>query len=375
MASFKIAENIYSVGIVDKEVRIFHGYETPYGSTYNSYLIIDEKISLVDNVKGKFTDEFIANISEICPLEKIDYIITNHIEPDHSGSIEKVASLAPNAKIIATAAAIRGLGGYYHLDNSRMQAVKAGDTLCTGKYNFHFVPMPMVHWPDSMCTYLAEEKMLFSNDAFGEHYGSDFHFDDEVPADFLEDCMENYYGNIVLPFGMQVLKIIEAASKLDIKMILPSHGLILRGDLSKYIAKYVDYANNVCDEKKAIIIYDTMWGATELMAEQLKKDWEAEGLNVEVYKLSDVHYSIAMGKCTSAKYIAVGSSTLNRQMMPTVSAFLCYMKGLQPKGRTGLAFGSYGWSGESINLVEKELEACGMEILPQRKTTWKNGLI
>ncbi|MFI3164265.1 MAG: FprA family A-type flavoprotein [Bacillota bacterium] len=375
MAVFKIAENIYSVGIVDKEVRIFHGYETPHGSTYNSYLVIDEKISLIDNVKGKFTDEFIANISEIVPLDKIDYIITNHIEPDHSGSIEKVMELAGNATVVATAAAIRGLGGYYKLDNSRMQAVKAGDTLCTGKYNFHFVPMPMVHWPDSMCTYLAEEKMLFSNDAFGEHYGSDFHFDDEVDADFLAESMENYYGNIVLPFGMQVLKIIEAASKLDIKMILPSHGLILRRDLGKYIAKYVEYANNVCDEKKAVIVYDTMWGATELMADELKKEWEADGLNVEVIKLSDVHYSIAMGKITQAKYIAVGSSTLNRQMMPTVAAFLCYMKGLSPKGRTGLAFGSYGWSGESIALVQKELEACGMEILPARKTTWKNGLI
>ncbi len=375
MAVFKIAENIYSVGIVDKEVRIFHGYETPHGSTYNAYLVIDEKISLIDNVKGKFTDEFIANISEIVPLEKIDYIITNHIEPDHSGSIEKVMQLASNATVMATAAAIRGLGGYYNLDNSRMQAVKAGDALCTGKYNFQFVPMPMVHWPDSMCTYLVEEKMLFSNDAFGEHYGSDFHFDDEVPADFLAESMENYYGNIVMPFGMQVMKIIEAASKLDIKMILPSHGLILRGDLGKYIAKYVEYANNVCDEKKAVIVFDTMWGATELMAEQLKKEWEAEGLNVETIKLSDVHYSIAMGKITQAKYIAVGSSTLNRQMMPTVAAFLCYMKGLQPKGRTGLAFGSYGWSGESIALVQKELEACGMEILPARKTTWKNGLI
>ncbi len=375
MSTFKIAENIYSVGIVDKDVRIFHGYETPYGSTYNAYLVMDEKIALIDNVKGKFTDEFIANIEEICPLDKIDYIITNHIEPDHSGSIEKVAKLACNATIIATAAAIRGLGGYYHLDNSKMQAVKAGDTLCTGKYNFHFVPMPMVHWPDSMCTFLAEEGMLFSNDAFGEHYASDVHFDDEVDADFLADCMENYYGNIVLPFGMQVMKIIEAAAKLDIKMILPSHGLILRKDLGKYIAKYIEYANNVCDDKKAVIVYDTMWGATELMAEELKKEWEAEGLNVEVYKLSDVHYSVAMGKITQAKYIAVGSSTLNRQMMPTVAAFLCYMKGLSPKGRIGLAFGSYGWSGESINLVEKELEACGMEILPQRKTTWKNGLI
>ncbi len=375
MAVFKIAENIYSVGIVDKEVRIFHGYETPHGSTYNSYLVIDEKISLIDNVKGKFTDEFIANIQEIVPLDKIDYIITNHIEPDHSGSIEKVMELAGNATVVATAAAIRGLAGYYKLDSTRMTAVKAGDTLCTGKYNFHFVPMPMVHWPDSMCTYLAEEKMLFSNDAFGEHYGSDFHFDDEVPADFLAESMENYYGNIVLPFGMQVLKIVEAASKLDIKMILPSHGLILRNDLGKYIAKYVDYANNVCDEKKAVIVYDTMWGATELMADELKKEWEADGLNVEVIKLSDVHYSIAMGKITQAKYIAVGSSTLNRQMMPTVAAFLCYMKGLSPKGRTGLAFGSYGWSGESIALVQKELEACGMEILPARKTTWKNGLI
>ncbi len=375
MPAFKIAENIYSVGIVDKDVRIFHGYETPYGSTYNSYLVIDEKISLIDNVKGKFTDEFIANISEIVPLEKIDYIITNHIEPDHSGSIEKVCALAPNATVVATAAAIRGLGGYYHLENVQMQTVKAGDTLCTGKYNFQFVPMPMVHWPDSMCTYLAEEKMLFSNDAFGEHYGSDAHFDDEIAEDFLVDLMENYYGNIVLPFGMQVLKIIEAAAKLDIKMILPSHGLILRTDIGKYIAKYTDYANNVCDEKKAVIVYDTMWGATELMANQLKEEWEAQGLNVEVYKLSDVHYSFVMGKITTAKYIAVGSSTLNRQMMPTVAAFLCYLKGLQPKNRTGLAFGSYGWSGESIALVQKDLESCNMEILPMRKTLWKCGLI
>lgn len=375
MSARKIAEGIYSVGVADKDVRIFHGYKTPYGSTYNAYLIVSDKIALIDNVKAKFTDEFIANISEIVPLEKIDYIITNHVEPDHSGSIVEVSKLAKNAQIYATVAGIRGLNGYYPtLDKERFVPVKAGDSLNIGEFTFDFVPMPMVHWPDSMCTYIRENGMLFSNDAFGQHYGSDFLFDDEVESDFFFDVVENYYGNIVLPFGAQVAKVLDGVAGLDVKMILPSHGLIVRTQIAEIVAKYAEYAKNVVVENRAVIVYDSMWGATEIMANNLKAEWEAEGKEVFIYNLSEDHYSHVMGKVTQAKYIAVGASTLNREVMPTVSAFLCYMKGLSPKGRVGLAFGSYGWSGESVKIANDVMAGLGWEMMEPRKVMWKTGL-
>ncbi|MDL2288732.1 FprA family A-type flavoprotein [Oscillospiraceae bacterium OttesenSCG-928-F05] len=372
MKSVKIRENIYWVGGIDYDVRVFHGYETPQGTTYNAYLILDEKVTLIDTTKAPFTDEMLGRIREIIDPAKIDVLISNHVEPDHSGGLVRMAALCPDAEIITSPNGDRGLKAYYpELRSRTMKVVKTGDTYSTGRYTFQFVLMPMVHWPDSMSTYLVEEKILFSNDAFGQHISGLERFDDEIGPDRLLERAGDYYANIVLPFGLQVGKLVGDTSTLPIETICPSHGVILRTYVKEISAKYVQWAANETDPKKAVIVYDTMWGSTRLMAEKLSADLAAEGVRAELIALTHTHPSEAMRKLLEAKYIYVGSSTLNRGVMHTVAAFLSYMKGLNPKNRVGLPFGSYGWSGESVGIIEQTMKDLGWEVRPAMKTLWK----
>jgi len=371
MPSFQVKESIYSVGSVDWNVRVFHGYQTPYGATYNAYLVLDDQITLIDSVKAPFTEELIRHIEEIVPLEKIDNLIVNHIEPDHSGALPELVRRLPSAKVYGTAAAKKGLDAHYGDMGMDYVAVKAGDTLKTGKYTFHFLPMPMVHWPDSMSTYLEEEQILFSNDALGQHIASDERFDDQLGLDRLLERAGDYYANIVLPFGVQVQKLLEQVTALPLKLVCPSHGVMLRTYIGEMAAKYSAWARNESDEMKAVVIYDTMWGATRKMAETIAERWQSEGKAVELIDLSQRHVSYAMARLLEAKYIAVGSSTLNRNVMPNTAAFLTYMKGLSPKNRVGLAFGAYGWSGESIPQIDHVFEEMGWQRLPMEKAQWK----
>ncbi|WP_243158139.1 FprA family A-type flavoprotein [Aminipila terrae] len=258
-----IAENIYSVGIVDKDVRIFHGYFTPIGTTYNSFLVIDEKVTLIDFVKEKFTDDFLKNIEEILQGKTIDYIICNHVEPDHSGALPGVMEKYPHAMIYGTANCEKGLKAYYPHAKYDFTVVKSGDSLNTGKFNFKFIPMPMVHWPDSMSTYLEEEKILFSNDAFGQHTGTGEIFDTEKGLDKFIDRAADYYANIVLPFGIQVAKLIQAVSGFEIKTICPSHGVIVTKYIPEIVQKYISWSKNETDDQRVLIVYDTMWGTTK----------------------------------------------------------------------------------------------------------------
>ncbi|WP_312652205.1 FprA family A-type flavoprotein [Aminipila sp.] len=366
----KITDNVYSVGVVDKDVRIFHGYYTPIGTTYNSFLVLDEKITLIDFVKQTFTDEFLKNIEQVLQGRTIDYIICNHVEPDHSGALPKVMERYPKAMVYGTANCEKGLKAYYPTEKYDFTVVKLGDTLNTGKYNFKFIPMPMVHWPDSMSTYLEEEKILFSNDAFGQHTGTGEIFDTENGLDKLIDRAADYYANIVLPFGMQVGKLIASVSPLDIKTVCPSHGVIITKYLPEILQKYIFWSQNQTDDKKVLIVYDTMWGTTKKLAEQLNEEYKTKGFDVELINLSEDHYSHAMSRTLEAKYIFVGSPTLNNTMLPSVIAFLTYMKGLKPKGRIGKAFGSYGWSGESISQINDILLSCGFETEEPLKVMW-----
>jgi flavorubredoxin len=366
----KIIDNIYSVGVVDADIRMFHGYQTPIGTTYNAYLIVDEQITLVDFVKAPFAKQFAKNISNIIGDRPIDNIISNHVEPDHSGAMPYIMSLYPKAKVYGTANCLKGLKAYYPNCQLDFHVVKAGDSLNTGKYDFQFIPMPMVHWPDSMSTYLPQEKIIFSNDALGQHIGTGEIFDYDLTLDKLLDRAQDYYANIVLPFGMQVNKLLGAASALDINWICPSHGVILKDHIAPMVESYQRWANNVVDEFKAVIIYDTMWGTTHKMALCLQDEYQQKGIRVELIKLSDKHHSYAMAQLIDAKYIFVGSPTLNNQMMPTVAAFLTYMIGLKPKGRIGLAFGSYGWSGEAPAQINTFLEKAGFELLGMQKAQW-----
>ena len=366
----KIKEQIYSVGVVDKDVRIFHGYATPIGTTYNSYLIIDDKITLVDLVKAQFSDEFIKNIENIVPLEKIDNIICNHVEPDHSGAFSKLIPLCTNATVYGTLACEKELHAYYPETEFNFQLVKLGDSLTTGKYNFDFFPMPMVHWPDSMSTYLREAELLFSNDAFGQHIGTGQLLEEELELSLLLEQAADYYANIVMPFGKQVERLITQLANLPIQLICPSHGLIWNKSCKKIIELYGEWARGELNQEKVVIVYDTMWHTTEKMAKLISDEYRALGMEVISISLQEKHYSYAMTQLLNAKYIFVGSPTLNNQMLPSVAAFLCYMRGLRPQNRIGMAFGSYGWSGESIPLVQEQLKAAGMELLEARKVLW-----
>ena len=366
----ELKENIYSVGVTDSKIRIFHGYEVPFGTTYNAYLVIDDKITLVDFVKASFNDEFIKNIKEVLGDKKIDYMICNHVEPDHSGAMPELVRQYPEAIVIGTASCQKELAVYYPELKLNFQVVKAGDSISTGKFNFDFIPMPMIHWPDSMSTYLREEKILFSNDAMGQHIASGKVYDTEIGLDTFLERAGDYYANIVLPYGSQVSKLLETVSKLEIAMVCPSHGVIITEYIPVIVEKYSAWCKNIVDDQKCVIIYDTMWGTTEKLANILEEESKAKGLSVEKINLSQKHYSYAMGRILEVKYIFVGSPTLNNEMMPTVSAFLTYMKGLRPQNRCGKAFGSYGWSGESISKVSDVLVSCGFEILESLKAQW-----
>lgn len=362
--------NIFSVGAIDSEVRIFHGYETPIGTTYNAYLILDEQVTLIDFVKAPFSNVLIDNIQALIGDRTIDNIICNHVEPDHSGALPSIVEKYPNATIYGTANCEKELKAYYPNSHYPFSIVKLGDTLCTGNYHFHFIPMPMVHWPDSMSTYLEEEATLFSNDAFGQHIGTGEIIDTQLDDTLLMDRTADYYANIVLPFSQPVKKLLDTIEGYPVAMICPSHGVTLTEHVSSVLKRYEQWSSSEINEQKVVIIYDTMWGTTRKIAERLDAQWSKQGYQVELISLSQKHYSYAMARILDAKYIFVGSPTLNNMMLPTVIAFLTYMKGLKPRNRIGKAFGSYGWSGESIPQIHDLLSSCGFEMMDSEKAQW-----
>ena len=365
MKPIEIKRGIYWVGVIDWDLRNFHGYLTPQGSTYNAYLIIDEKIALIDTVKSYLFEEMLQRIEEVIDPAKIDYIISNHVEMDHSGSLPSITKIAKNAIVVASPNGEKGLKKHFR-DNFKFKVVNTGDSINLGRRQLQFVLTPMVHWPDSMVTYIPEDKLLLSNDAFGQHIASSERFDDELGLDIVKREAAKYYANIVLPFGVQVKKTLEAVSELEIDMIAPSHGVIWRKYLNEIVKMYAKWADNTT-EKKAVIIYDTMWKSTETIAKVIKDVFSDKGIPTQLLNLQSIHISDIMAEILTAKHICVGSSTLNNDVLPTVAAFLTYMKGLAPKNRTGLAFGSYGWGGQSIAHIEEILKGCGFDMLESIK--------
>lgn len=362
MNRIELKPGIYSVGAVDWNVRSFHGYATSRGVTYGAYLIMDEKITLIDAVKDCFADELLKRIAEIVDPARIDYVVSNHVEMDHSGAIPTIMKVAPNATIYASAPnGIKGLQAHYGTDYNYV-GVKTGDTLSLGKRTLQFIGTPMLHWPDNMITYCPEEKILFSNDAFGQHYSTSKRFDDEVDLDIALFEALKYYANILMPYGAQARKALAAVKNLDIDLIAPSHGIIWRSHIDEILEQYEYYSNELPDAK-AVVIYDSMWHSTEKMAFHIAEGFAKKGLTVKYYDLKANEISDIMCDILKAEYIAVGSSTINNQMLPTVASFLCYLKGLAPKNKKAFAFGSYGWSGQSANLVNEELKSCGFDII------------
>ncbi|AGX41603.1 FprA family A-type flavoprotein [Clostridium saccharobutylicum] len=360
MNAVEVKKGIYWVGAIDWSLRNFHGYTTNRGVTYNAYLIIDEKIALIDTVKAQFAGELLERISKVIDPEKIDYIISNHVEMDHSGSIPKVMEVCKNAAIITSSpSGLKGLTAHYGQYNYK--SVKANETLSLGKRTLKFVPTPMLHWPDNMVTYCPEEKILFSNDAFGQHYASSRRFDDEEQLEIILEEAKNYYGNIIMPYGKQVQGACEIICSLDIEMIAPSHGVIWRKNIQTIFDAYKLWSENN-PQTGAIVVFDSMWHSTEVMAKTIVEAFADKSIPVKLYDLKVNHISEIIPEVLTSKYIAVGSPTLNNTMMPTVAAFLSYLKGLSPKNRKAFAFGSYGWGGQSIAQVEEELEKCGFDI-------------
>jgi len=360
MNKVELKPGIYWVGGIDWDIRNFHGYSTRRGTTYNSYLIIDEKVVLVDTVKHYMFDEMLARIKEIIDPSKIDIIVSNHVEMDHSGSLPKMLELCPNAEVITSVMGELGLKRHYKKDWP-LKVVQSGDSINIGKRNLVFVHIPMIHWPDSMVTYIPEEKLLLPNDAFGQHIASTERFDDEIPWDILHEEAAKYYGNIVMLYGDQVKGALDALGDLDIDMIGPSHGVIWRTHIPKMLEVYTKWATYTTDDK-ALIVYDSMWGTTQKMAHCLAEGLAEAGVHVAMRNLSTIDFSDVVTDLLTTKMVLIGSPTLNNGMLPTLGGFLTYIKGLKPRGRIGFAFGSYGWSGEAANEIAKVMEEMKWEV-------------
>ena len=360
MQAIEIKKGIYWVGAIDWSMRSFHGYETGRGSSYNAYLILDEKITLIDTVKEPFRDELISRISSVIDPAKIDIIVSNHVEPDHSGSIPEMMKLCPKAEIYTSDPnGFKGLTAHY--GDLPYHGVKAGDTLSLGKRTLTFVPTPMLHWPDSMVTYCPEEKILFSNDAFGQHLAASKLFDDEVDFAVLMEEAKKYYANILMLYGRQAQTALKALAGIDIEMIATGHGRLWRSHISDILAAYQKWSTGELEDK-AVVVFDSMWHSTEKMARAIAEAFAEKGLPTQFYDIKKTHMSDIVVDVLTSRYLAVGSPTINNQMMPTIAGFLCYLKGLAPKGREAFAFGSYGWGGQSIAQVEDALSAAGCDI-------------
>ena len=353
--AIEISPKVWWVGGIDWNERLFHGYTTEAGITYNAYLIMDEKITLIDTCKATFSNELVQRISQVVDPSKIDVVITNHVEMDHSGSLPVIHKIAPNAQIYASAGAgVNEVKAHFGIEAT---PVKSGDTLNIGERTLTFVTTPMVHWPDNMVTYSDVDQILFSNDAFGQHYATTKRFDDENDLCEIMKQAKKYYANIVWPYGMQAHKVLEAVKGLELKMIAPSHGCIWRSHIDKILEKYEAWTTYQTEEK-AVVVFDSMWHSTEMMAREICDSFIAEGISAKLIDVKASHISDIMTDLCDARYVAVGSPTLNSNMLPTVASFLTYMRGLSPKNdqRIGLAFGSYGWAPLGPKQVYEELE-------------------
>jgi len=363
----ELRKGIYWVGVVDWNVRSFHGHTltTWRGTTYNAYLIVDEKIALIDTVYGPFADELIGKIRSIIPVEKIDYVISNHVETDHSGAMPAIMKLCPKAKVYSTQKCKEGLYKNYYGDWD-FHTVKTGDTLKLGKRTLTFIEAPMIHWPDSMFTYCREEELLMPNDAFGQHLAASGRFDDEVDQCVLMDEAARYYANILIPLGDIILRKLDEVLKMNvpISMIAPSHGIIWRKDPGKILKAYTSWAGNET-KKKVVIVYETMWKSTEKMARLIADGLESEGIEIKLFDIAGSDRTEVVKEILDARGFIIGSSTHDNDMLPSMTAFMGFLKGLKPKKRIAAAFGSYGWGGGAVRSIEKELKEAGIEVVQE----------
>jgi len=367
MSAVEIKKGIYWVGTVDWDIRQFHGpsYHTERGTTYNAYLIVDEKITLVDCVDSGFIDEMLGKIKEIVDPSKIDYIVVNHIEPDHSGGFPKLMEVATNAKVFCTQKGKDGMLHHYFGDYS-YEVVKTGDVLNLGKRTIKFLEASMLHWPDSMFSYIEEESLLLPNDAFGQHLASSKIFDDENDMCVIMEEAKRYYANILTPFSGLVVRKIEEVVKMGLKidMIAPSHGIIWRSSPEKIIEKYMEWGKGETT-KKAVIAYDTMWNSTERMARAILEGLSSEGVETKLYRISKSDVNDIMTDILDAKAVLVASSTINNTMIPDVAYLLEELIGLRFPKKIGASFGSYGWGKGAVANIEKRMKDAKIDVVKE----------
>ena len=373
--SINVKNNVYWVGKIDWELRKFHGdeYSTHRGSTYNSYLIKEEKVALVETVWAPFSKEFVANLAGEIDLKKIDYVIANHAEIDHSGALPELMRQIPETPIYCTKNGVKSLKGHYHQDWN-FNVVKTGDRLSLGQKELIFVEAPMLHWPDTMFCYLTQDNILFSNDAFGQHYATEYMFNDLVDqSELFEECLK-YYANILTPFNPLVVKKIKEvlSFELPLDIICTSHGVIWRDKPGQIVEKYLEWADDY-QENQITILYDTMWDGTRVMAEKIAggiTDANKE-VNVKLFNLAKSDKNDVITEIFKSKAILVGSPTINRGILVSVAGILEEVKGLKFKNKKAAAFGCYGWSGESVKIISGILEESGFNVINEGlKVMW-----
>ena len=361
-SAIRVSEHVYWVGAIDWGLRNFHGYSTGRGSTYNAYLVMADKVTLIDTVKKGFANELLSRIGSVIDPGKIDYIVSNHSEMDHSGSLPEVIDAVKPGRVFASKLGVKALSAE-HLDRSKVEAVESGGTLSLGNLNLRFWETRMLHWPDSMISYLVEDQVLFSQDGFGMHLATSERFADEIDASVLRDEAAKYYANILMPYSNLVTKLLATVKELGIplRIVAPDHGPVWRKGYD-VIGWWGDWALQK-PTKKAVVAFDTMWKSTELMARAISGGLTEAGASVRLMGLQGSDRSDIAAELLEAGAFLVGSPTINNSMFPTVADLLCYVRGLKPQNLVGQAFGSYGWSGEGAKLVHEELAKMKVELV------------
>lgn len=371
----KVKNNVTWIGKIDWELRKFHGdeYSTHKGTTYNSYLIKEQKTALIETVWKPFSKEFVDNLEKEIDLDQIDFIIANHAEMDHSGALPLLMEKIPDKPIYCTANGIKSIKGHYHKDWD-FHPVKTGDKIDLGGKELIFIAAPMLHWPDTMMCYLTKDNILFSNDAFGQHYASEYMFNDLVDQNELFNECIKYYANILTPFSKMVIKKINEVLefKLPVDVICTSHGVIWRDNPTQIIEKYLEWAN-AYQENQITILYDTMWNGTRIMAESIAKGIKNKDsqVNIKLFNTSKSDKNDIITEIFKSKIILVGSPTINRGILTSTASIMEEIKGLRFVDKKAAAFGCYGWSGESVQLITENLKEAGFEIINDGlKSSW-----
>jgi len=360
--STMLCPNVEWVGCIDWTVRDFHGYDTRHGTSYNAYLVRDDRTALIDTVKESMAQQLLRAVAQRINPGQLDYVVCNHAEPDHSGALPRVMAALPGTTLVCDKKCAAALAQHFDISCWKTRIVATGDTISLGNLTLQFLETPMVHWPESMATYVPERRLLFSMDAFGQHWATAQRFDDEVPSHAVLDEAKAYYANIVMPYGKAVLAVLDRLAALEIGMIAPSHGLVWRSGVGQILQAYRHWA--VCRRQpKVLVLYDSMWESTARMAEAIAEGAAQPGVDARLIHVRRTSLAEIATEVLDAGAIAFGSSTLNRQMMPMACAVLAYLKGLRPTGKAAFAFGSYGWGVGGPESVDEWLRAMDWEIL------------